>query len=155
MAKSLKISASDAHRVLAILELQGYVKSVEADQWSTTSAGEQVCGSKTPRYTPERVEQALSDLRRRIARVNSTVSAPYRIAEAVAFGDFLRCEGRVQAAEAGIQLMRRTVDSARLESAEEHEPQRVFLKRLEGRAALVRLRPYEAWMSERTHRDLL
>jgi hypothetical protein len=155
MAKSLKISASDANHVLAILELQGYVKSAGADQWLTTLAGEEVCGSQTPRYTRERVEQALSDLHSRIALVNGTSSAPYRITEAVAFGDFLLQEGRVQPAEVGIQLMRRTLDESRLESAEGHEPQRVFLRRLQGRGSLVRLRPYEGWMSDRTHRDLL
>jgi hypothetical protein len=155
MAKTLKISPGDARHVLAILELQGYVKSAGADAWLTTPAGEDVSGSQSPRYTPERVEQALSDLHRRIAELNRTPRAQYAITKAIAFGDFLRNEERVQPAEVGIQLMRQTLDDARCESGEDDQPQHAFLKRFQGRGALVRLRPYEKWMSDRTHRDLL
>jgi hypothetical protein len=155
MAKSLKISAADAVHVLAILELQGYVKSGGADEWLTTLAGEDVSGSKTPRYTRERVEQALNDLRSRIAQINRDSSARYRIGCAVAFGDFLGDEVRVQPAEVGIQLIPRMLDNPGLDSAEERKSQDAFLKRLRGRGALVHLRPYAKWMSERTHRDLL
>jgi hypothetical protein len=155
MATSLKISAADAKHVLAILELQGYVKPAGADEWLTTLAGGDVSGSKTPRYTSERVEQALTDLRSRIAEINRDSSALYRITEAVAFGDFLRQEPRVQSAEVGIKLTRQDPDTARSGSAEEHKTQRAFLKQLQGRGAVVHVRPYEKWMSDRTHRDLL
>lgn len=79
MAASLKISASDAKHVIAILELQGYVKPAGRDEWMTTMAGEEVSGSKPPRFTRERVETALFLLKRRISEVNRDSRTPYKI----------------------------------------------------------------------------
>ena len=85
MADSLRIAVADAKRVIPILELQGYVKPAGTNEWMTTLSGEDVSGSKPPRFTRERVAQALDDLRRRIAEINRDSKAPYKIAEAVAF----------------------------------------------------------------------
>jgi hypothetical protein len=154
-AKSLNVSIADAKQVIAVLELQGYVKAAGRDEWMATLAGEEVSGSKTPRLTPERVEEALTDLRSRIAQVNADKKAPYTITRAVAFGDFLNGGTRVQAAEVGIELKRRAPDADNAESATEHKAQTAFLKQLRARGGSVRLRPYEEWMSDRTHRDVL
>jgi hypothetical protein len=155
MADSLKINVADAKHVIAILELQGYVKPAESGGWMTTLSGEDVSGSKPPRYTCERVERALTELRRYISERDHDPSAPYEIIEAVAFGDFLSDRPRVQSAEVGIKLVQRGPDSAEANSAQEAKAQRMFLKRLQGKGGVVRVRPYEKWMSERTHRDLL
>ena len=113
MADSLKISLSDARKVIPVLELQGYVKPAGAE-WMTTLSGETVSGSKPPRYTPARIEDALTSLRSRIAKINRDSKAPYKIAEAVAFGDCLSDRARVQSADVGIQLApRRPVSETR------------------------------------------
>lgn len=153
MVKSLRINAADARRVIAILELQGYVKSAGANEWMTTLSGEEVSGSKPPRFTRERVQQALDDLRRRIADLNRDSRSPYKISEAVAFGDFLSDRPRVQPAEVGIGLeSRRPGDDAN--SAEEHKARRVFLRELKGKRGVLQVREFEKWMSNRTHLDL-
>lgn len=107
MADSLKIGVADAKRVIPILELQGYVKPAGANEWITTLSGDDVSGSKPPRFTRERVAQALDDLRRRIGEINWDSKAPYKITDAVAFGDFLGDRSRVQGAEVGIRLARK------------------------------------------------
>ena len=117
MADSLKIGVADAKRVIPILELQGYVKPAGANEWMTALSGEDVSKSKPPRFTRERVAQALDDLRGRIADINRDSKAPYKITEAVAFGDFLSDRPRVQSAEVGIHLERRRADDADLETA--------------------------------------
>lgn len=155
LATSLKISAADAGHVIAILQLQGYVKPSGQDEWMTTLAGEEVSGSKPPRFTRESVEHALAGLRIRIAEVNHDSRAPYRITQAVAFGDFLSDRARVQSADVGIQLQRKGSGSADAGSAEEHTSQAAFLKSLKGKSGTLQLRPCESWMAERTHRNLL
>jgi hypothetical protein len=155
MAKSLHISPTDAKRVIAVLELQGYVKPAAADEWMTTLSGEDVSGSKPPRYIRERIEAALSLLGKRVAEINRERNAPYRVVDAVAFGDFLSERPRVQSAEVGVQLARREPIEDAPDSAKEHKEQREFLKQLQGRGTLLHVRPYENWMSARTHRSLL
>jgi DNA-binding MarR family transcriptional regulator len=153
MAESLKIGVADAKHVIAILELQGYVKRTEDDEWMTTLSGEEVSGSRIPRYTRQRIERALEELRIRIAGINRDPNAGYKIEQAVAFGDFLSERQRVQSAEVGVRLLRRG-DSGNSNSAEEHKTQQTFLRRLQGRGGLLHVRPFEEWMSERTHRKL-
>lgn len=155
LASSLKIGAADARHVIAILQLQGYVKPSGRDEWTTTHAGEEVSGSKPPRFIRERVEHALAGLRIRIAEVNHDSRAPYCITQAVAFGDFLSDRARVQSADVGIQLQRKRSGGAGAGSAEEHQSQEVFLKSLKGKSGILQLRPCESWMAERTHRNLL
>lgn len=79
MAGSLRIRAANARSVLAVLELQGYVKAIKGEEWITTLSGEEVSGSRTPRYTPERVEDALRSLSRSIGETNHDSRAPYKI----------------------------------------------------------------------------
>ena len=67
-------------------------------------AGEDVAGARPPRFSPEKVEEALAELRERIKATNQNLKSPYKVVEAVAFGDFLLQKPRVQAAEVGIRL---------------------------------------------------
>jgi hypothetical protein len=60
MADSLRISLSDAKEVIAVLELQGYVKPAGKGEWMTTLSGETVSGSKHPRFQRERIQEALT-----------------------------------------------------------------------------------------------
>lgn len=155
MAKSLKITVPDAEHVAAILQLQGYVKPAGTNEWMTTLSGEDVSKSKPPRFTPERIEEAIAELRRRIAAGNRDARSQYQITVAVAFGEFLSDRPRVQAAEVGIELARKKSNGAGMDSAEENKSQKLFLKNLKPNGSVLDVRPYEKWMSERTHLDLL
>ena len=152
MADSMKIRVTDAKRVIPILELQGYIKPAGTNEWTTTLSGEEVSRSKTPRFMRERVAQALDDLHRRIAEINRDSKAPYKITEAVAFGDFLSDRPRVQSAEVGIGLERRGTGA---DDAADRVQQREFLRQLHAKGGVVQVRRYEPWMRERTHRSLL
>ena len=151
MADALKIGVADAKRVILILELQGYVRPAGTNEWVTTLSGEDVSGSKPPRFTRERVAQALDDLHGRIAGINRDSKAPYKITEAVAFGDFLSDRPRVQSAQVGIKLERRGSGGDDGETALQ---QRDFLRQLNPKGGVIQVRRYEPWMSERTHRSL-
>jgi hypothetical protein len=154
LARALKISPAAAKQALAILEMQGYVKP-NGSEWITTPAGEVVSGSKFPRYSRETIERSLASFGDHLGRVNGDASADYKIADAVAFGDFLSGQNRVQAADVGIRLEPRNPAAHDLKSAPEHNSQEAFLKQLRGRTPLVNLHPYAPWMSARTHRNLL
>lgn len=153
LAKALKISPAAAKQALAILEMQGYVKPSGAE-WITTPAGEVVSGSKLPRYNRQTVERSLESFADHLKRVNEDSSADYKIADAVAFGDFLSSSARVQAADVGIRLEPRNPAAHDAKSAGEQSRQEAFLKQLRGRTPLVNLHPFALWMSARTHRDL-
>lgn len=153
MAKALRIGLVDAKKIIPYLELQGYIKQSQSGEWLTTLSGEGVSGSKTPRYTPERVEEALANLGKRISEANRDAKAPFKIVEAVAFGDFLSGRARVQAPDVGIELQRRSGSDS--DSATEWKSQKLFLKQLAGERSMLPLRQYEKWMSARTHRRLL
>ena len=109
LAATLKIARSDAARVIALLQAQGYVQATRANgEWMTTPSGETVSGAKQPRFDRESVERALDSLRERIRQANKDAKSPFKISGAVAFGDFLvKGRARVQAADVGIQLARR------------------------------------------------
>jgi hypothetical protein len=155
LAASLKISASQAKQAMAILELQGYIQpGGHSAKWKLTEQGILVSGAKPPRFTRKSVEEALENLRHRIQAVNDDEKAAYRIADAVAFGDFLDNATRVQAAEVGIRLVRRSEDAA-IRSAKEHSAELEFLNQLRAKSALLQIVPYESWMSERSHVQLL
>jgi hypothetical protein len=153
MIHALKISSAEANQVIAAFEMQGYVNRLHGDEWMTTFAGESVSASKPPRYTRDRIDEALSSLRDRIAKINRDAGAPYRITEVVAFGDFLGDRTRFQPAEIGIALEPRKPASISIVGKRQTEQE--FLRQLRDRSALVQLRPYEPWMRARTHRDLL
>jgi CTP-dependent riboflavin kinase len=71
MIDALKLSRQDAEQFIAILQLQGYVTpALESQGWLTTVNGETVSGSKAPRFTLEKVNEALSALQKRIKTVN-------------------------------------------------------------------------------------
>lgn len=171
LAASLKIDGREAQQVLALLQAQGYVQpagkkenSRNSDQWLTTPAGETVAGAKPPRFTRESVEQALAALKERIQQTNKDRQSPFRIAEAVVFGDFLLPDrARVQSADVGIRLLRRE-DSPRRNSAAsapaeprsatDAQAERNFLRQLRAKSAHLNLRPYADWMRSRTHQQL-
>jgi hypothetical protein len=154
MAKSLNVSTAVAKQVIPLLQLQGYI-GASGGEWVTTAAGEAVSGSKPPRFTPEAVEAALSVLAGRIKAINQDADAAFKITGAVAFGDFLMGRARVQAADVGVQLSPRKPASGEAGSAVEAKAEREFLKRLKGNGSTLNIRPYEEWMSSRSHRKLL
>jgi hypothetical protein len=154
LAKSLKIPTATAKQLLPVLEIQGYIKA-ESAEWTTTSAGYEVSGSKMPRLQRESVEAAIRRLADWIKVVNKDSEAEYRVDEAVAFGDFMnRSLARVQAADVGIRLEpRKPLDDPG--SAGENRRRNQFLKHLRGRSPMLNVRPYEGWMSKRAHVRLL
>jgi hypothetical protein len=156
LAQTLGISAAEAAKVITLMEMQGYVKSAEGGrQWFTTAAGQTVSGSKLPHYTNERVETALAGLKERIAAARKDFKSPYKITAAVAFGDFLGDQPRVQAADVGIELARRKADAGENTSATESKARLAFLKQLRGKNAALNVLPYQEWMSKRSHQKLL
>src|SRR6202163_2157432 len=97
LAETLGIPASEAAKVIPIMEIQGYVKAAEdAREWFTTPAGQTVSGSKLPHYARERIEAALAALKERIAAARKDFKSPFKISSAVAIGDFLSELPRVQ-----------------------------------------------------------
>jgi len=56
------------------------------------------------------VEEAFSALRYRIQAINNDKNSTYTVSEAVAFGDFLSEDARVQPAEVGVRLTPRNTD---------------------------------------------
>lgn len=157
LAKALNLTAKEAQHVLAVLELQGYVKPVQEGrgEWLTTPAGDVVSGAKTPRFSRESVEEALAALKERMKALNRDPNADFKVSEAVAFGDFLSERPRVQAADVGVRMVRRDPDGHEANSAVEHGRRRAVLRELRGRSALVNLVPYAEWMGHRAHRKLV
>src|SRR5712672_540911 len=163
LADTLKINRREAEQALAFLQAQGYVQPRGTKgQWMTTPAGETVSGAKPPRFTPESVQQALTALKDRIRDNNKNRQAPFRIIDAVAFGDFLLPDrARVQSADVGIRLARRedsqrkNISTVELRSASDARAERNFLRELRAKSTHVTLRPYADWMRQRTHHDLL
>jgi hypothetical protein len=162
LSQTLGISREEAERVVALLQMQGYVQpeSHKAGEWITTPSGETVAGAKMPRFDRETVEAALTSLLQRIDDVNKDRAAKFQIIRAVAFGDFLaKDRARVQAAEVGIKLAHKgreqSSDEIRiLHSAAEAREEQTFLRELRGRSALINLRNYAEWMGTRTHQKL-
>jgi hypothetical protein len=163
LVEALKINRREGDQVLALLQAQGYVQLAYqkgsargADQWITTPAGEAVSGAKPPRFTRERVEEALAPFKDRIKQNNKNPQALFRITDAVAFGDFLLPDrARVQSADIGVRLIPRGASPTEPRSASDAQAQRNFLRDLRAKSALIALRPYADWMRRRSHRDLL
>src|SRR5258705_11481268 len=153
MVDSLKIDQWEAKQIIDILRLQGYVKPALDNQgWLTTSAGEDVSGSKLPRYKPDSVNEALSILEKNIKSVNQDRNAKFHISDAVAFGDFLLGRPLVQATDVGVRLATR---GGKPEDATRSKPSLDFLKQLRPKTPRIQLHPYEPWMSTRSHRKLI
>lgn len=157
LAEALRIGRRDAEQVIQLLEAQGYVQRARGSgEWMTTPAGETVSAAKMPRFTRESVEEAVESLKERIKEVNKNPKAPFRISDAVAFGDFLlRDRARVQAADVGVGLRRRGESTGELRSATDARAERAFLGELRERTARLHVRPYAEWMSKRSHVTLL
>jgi hypothetical protein len=157
LADTLKISRRDAEQVIALLAAQGYVKRADGvNEWMTTPAGESVSGAKPSHFTRERVDQAIESLKERIKQVNKDSKAPFKITDAVAFGDFLLNDRqRVQAADVGIGLTRGDGGTSEPRSASAAQAERRFRSQLRGRTALLHVRPYADWMNKRSHLSLL
>jgi hypothetical protein len=157
LANTLNIKRTDAERVIALLQAQGYVQAAEANgEWITTPSGETVSGAKAPRFDRESVERALGSLRERIKEANRDAKSTFKISGAVAFGDFLvKNRARVQAADVGVQLARRGDRGSDLHSASGAREELSFLRQLRGRSALLVLRPYVDWMKNRSNLNLL
>src|ERR1700682_5941327 len=153
LADTLKISRRDAEQVIALLAAQGYVQSSSGtSEWITTPAGASVSAAKPPRFTRESVQQAVESLKGRIKQVNQDSKAAFRIADAVAFGDFLmKDRARVQAADVGIGVKARGEAGGEPGSVPVARAERQFLRQLRGRTALLYVRPYADWMKKRSH----
>jgi len=162
MASTLKIGAKEAADAIAVLQIQGYVRPAAGSDWLTTPEGEAVAGAKSPRYARASVEQALDALKARMDDMNRHATQEYQVTNAVAFGDFLSERPQVQAADVGVQLAPRkggyrklNPDVEAVDSAVEQATQRRVLQKLRARTALLNLRPYEEWMSHRSHRKIV
>jgi len=148
LTQTLNISEQDAQRVLTILKLQGYVSETSDNELLTTASGEIVSGSKPPRFTRECVDRAVPELLERMAANNGDRNADFKITQAVAFGDFLSGRANCQAADVGIELTPR-------EPAGGRDQVNHFLKQLRGKSQFLNIKPFEPWMSKRSHRRLL
>jgi hypothetical protein len=152
-ARGVGITVAEAGPALAVLQMQGYVKPGEGkNEWMTSIDGDAVSGAAAPRFSAETVKKALEDLRGRIAAVNKDAKAEFRVRSAIAFGDFMADRAQVQAADVGIELVRRNARSAkRISKAEEQ----AFLKMLRAGKQMIRPIAFENWMRERAHQRLL
>jgi DNA-binding transcriptional regulator YhcF (GntR family) len=156
LAETLGIAATEAAKVIAIMEMQGYVKSQQGGrEYFTTGEGQAVSGSKLPHFTRERVEKALASLKEGITAVRKDFKAAFKISKAVAFGDFLRESPRVQAADVGIELVKRKADDTQANSATDNKERLAFLKQVRAKNAALNLQPYQEWMSKRSHQKLV
>jgi hypothetical protein len=153
---ALNLTSEQAKQTLPVLQLAGYIEPLGHAKWRTTEQGELLGGGKAPRFTQKSVQEALVGLKERIQAVNADESAPHRITRAVAFGDFLNDRVRVQAATVGIELRPRSAAEIRdRQTAATRAEESSFLKQLSARSTILHLKPYEPWMSHRSHRDLL
>ena len=149
----LHIDTNDAKQILTLLEMQGYVQQKEGSgDYLTTASGESVSGSKLPRLKRERDEMSLAALSDRIAAMNRDPRSRFTIRKALAFGDFSSERPLAQAADVGVMLTRRNLESSDEQNDEE---QRTLLDQLRARDRFLQVQRYQPWMSERSHRDLV
>src|SRR6185312_17215274 len=142
LSNTLNINAAQAKDAVAVLELQGYIEPAgRSGKWRVTEEGDLVSGAKSPRFTRESMDEALAALRERIKAVNEDRDATYTVTAAVALGDFLRDQSRVQAADVGIRLQQKA-NGQLTASAKERAAELSFLKELRGKTALLHLRPF-------------
>jgi hypothetical protein len=111
LSKALNINSAEAKQAVSAMQLQGYAEAIaRTKSWRTTEAGLTVSGAKTARLTRKAVEEALYTLRDRIHAINNDKNSEYTVSEAVACGDFLSQNARVQPADIGIRLTKRKAD---------------------------------------------
>ena len=156
MAETLRITTKKASAVLPFLTMQGYVRQAGSEsEWMTTTAGATISGSSVPHFLRESVEGAITSLAERMKQLNKNSDSSFEIKKAVAFGDFLRDEARVQAADVGILLDRKSKVRAMGAVRDERTIGQALLKSLRNSSALLHLSLYEDWMGARTHRKLI
>jgi hypothetical protein len=150
LERCLRVSSAEAHQIVSMLELQGYIKK-EGGAWATTLDGYTISGSAMLRYSRPTIERALARLKDQIEEVNSNPNAAYRVAGAVAFGDFQNKDAtRVQAADVGIRLETRSVKDTP-ESVVGRKSEDLFLRHLRNGMGMIRIHKFEGWMAKRTH----
>jgi hypothetical protein len=154
LADSMKVSSAEAKHIATFFQIQGYAQPRDSE-WTTTASGYIVSGSRRPRFVRESVELAIKKLSDWMKVINEDSKAAYRITAAVAFGDFMqRAVARVQSADVCVRLEPRS-NSEKPGSAKERKSRQTFLKDLRGRSAMLKIRPYEEWMSKRFHLRLI
>jgi hypothetical protein len=146
---TLKVAHKDAGKILALLQMQGYVQKTENGEWLTTAAGEIVCGSRSPRFSLANIDQALTALSARITDMNRDAHSDFKISKAIAIGDFLNRPAKCQAADVGVELRPRVAGGDRDKTEE-----RKFLRQIAAGGRFLHLQPYHEWMSGRRHRRL-
>jgi hypothetical protein len=147
MSEALKTSIEESKRIITVLALQGYVKQSEDGAWITTIDGETISGSRPPRFSHARIVEALAGLRDRIKSNNADKTAPFRVVDAVAYGDFLLKQPLVQAADVGVALTPSRIGLWGIEKE--------LYKRLRAGHSFLHLIPYQSWMSHRSHQGLI
>ena len=152
MSRVLRIGKRDAKSAAELLAAQGYVQKGSSGEWFTTPAGYSVSQSTAPRFERASVEKTVNELRERIAAYNADRKAEWRVTDAVAFGDFMMDEPRVQPADVGIRAEpKKPPRGGKPEKREE----RAVLAALRARSQHIHFRPFEQWMTRRSHLDLL
>ncbi|HEY6466646.1 MAG TPA: hypothetical protein VIY69_11685 [Candidatus Acidoferrales bacterium] len=149
LSETLGVTLAQANDALPVLEMQGYVRPSGKDEWLTTIEGETVSGSVVPRYKKEAVDEALASLQDRIRQLNADRGTETIITRAVAFGDFLSGQARVQAADVGIEAAARGAKNT------PQRPSAALLSTLKAKSPMLHLLPFAPWMVNRTHRKLL
>ena len=94
-------------------------------------------------------------MKQRIAAARKDFKSPFKITAAVAFGDFLGEQPRVQAPDIGIELVPRKGGASDKVSATENKARGAFLKQLRGKSTPLNVQPYQEWMGKRAHQRLL
>jgi hypothetical protein len=157
LAEALRITTKKASAVLPFLTVQGYVREAGPEsEWMTTMAGASVTGSSAPHFLRESVERAIASLAERMRQFNKSSDSNFEIKNAVAFGDFLRHGARVQAADVGILLNRKSSKNTAMGGrTDEHTSKQASLKSLRNSSSMLHLCLYEDWMGTRTHRKLI
>jgi len=145
--------------VLALrkMSMQGYVRQAgQKSEWMTTTAGATISGSSVPHFLRESVVHATESLGQRMKEFNMSSDSSFEIKKAVAFGDFLRDGARLQAADVGILLNRKSSKNTAMDGLTGgHTSEQALLKRLRNSSSLLHLCRYEDWMGARTHQTLI
>jgi hypothetical protein len=145
LAATLRITTEKASAVLPFLTMQGYVREAgPKSEWMTTMAGANVSGSSAPHFLRESVERALASLADRMKQFNKSSDSTFEIKNAVGFGDFLRHGTRVQAADVGILLNRRSSKNTAMDGhTGGHTSKQALLKSLRNSSSLLHLCLYQ------------
>ena len=88
----------------------------------------------------------------RLKEANKDSKSAYKVKQVVAFGDFLSKQVRVQAPDVGVEVTERKQQNNHADITKPDAE--TFLRQLKARSSVLNVRPYESWMSERTHRKI-